>query len=481
MRHSKSLDVTANLLKSCNLEYCFKTMKLDGYNGIKDINFRNGMYLLCGLNGAGKSTIMSFIKDIVGIPLNKRDEFRIKDTIVKAEVGIYKDKKTSIKTFENVEGKRINDGIGENIGIYIDYRMAEDTLNFFNQENLEEYLEQFEELNLEEKERDDLTYLVGKNYDSINIISVEDENCYPFFKVSSNGVEYDSRTMGIGEHFIFFIYWKLKELSNIKIILIEEPETFISITSQENLISFLSNISSEKKINIIMTSHSPHIAYRLNKENICIISNFLKDTFVCYPETKDQALSDLGLRLNKKGTIYFEDDVGIAFFKKLLKNSVHNKILRDYYLENAKGEALVTQILCNELPKGLNYKVLGIYDKDMESKESIIKNKKIKNKFFFLPCKNGVEKEMKKLIKQDIPEVCNLARFNNVMEIENYLAKIEQLNFHDWFIKLKNELNISLEELVEIFMIIWKKSEENKKECDEFIIKISNELKMERL
>lgn len=45
------------------------TLDLKGLNNLAEIELSKGVVAFCGLNGAGKSTIISAIKDLVGLSL----------------------------------------------------------------------------------------------------------------------------------------------------------------------------------------------------------------------------------------------------------------------------------------------------------------------------------------------------------------------------------------------------------------------------
>lgn len=49
----------------------FLDIDLNGLNGIGKIVFPRDLLTVCGLNGAGKSTIVSALKDIIGLPLTE--------------------------------------------------------------------------------------------------------------------------------------------------------------------------------------------------------------------------------------------------------------------------------------------------------------------------------------------------------------------------------------------------------------------------
>jgi len=62
-RHVYSRDYNINILN----------VNMGNQYGINEIILSKGIYTVCGLNGAGKTTVLTFLKDILGIPITKED------------------------------------------------------------------------------------------------------------------------------------------------------------------------------------------------------------------------------------------------------------------------------------------------------------------------------------------------------------------------------------------------------------------------
>ena len=59
-----------------------KEIEFNGLNNLPDISFPAGVLAFCGLNGAGKSTIVSAIKDIIGVHLTEQDIQKIGTRVI---------------------------------------------------------------------------------------------------------------------------------------------------------------------------------------------------------------------------------------------------------------------------------------------------------------------------------------------------------------------------------------------------------------
>lgn len=212
-----------------------KNIDLNGINGIQNIKIEKGIFAICGLNGVGKSTVASALKDLIGLDLTTHDDIRITDKITGS---VRLDEHTNM-TVENKDGSRLKDKLSkEDIDyLYLDNEQSINIINRVTREtHFDELLEQYEEYSMDGQQLKDISYIVGKDYDKVSIIDIEDEELrFPFFLVNSNGVQYNSMQMGVGEHVLFYYYTMINKMRKNSIIIIEEPESFVSITSQKDL------------------------------------------------------------------------------------------------------------------------------------------------------------------------------------------------------------------------------------------------------
>ena len=133
-------------------------------------------------------------------------------------------------------------------------------MKYWEQSNTEELLEAEEPYKFSKAQVEELSELVGKEYLSWSSYEISDQEktfVPVFFKISESEkqIEYDSTGMGIGEHFIVYMYYILEKLDNNTILIIEEPESYISVLSQRHFMNYLAKIISDKKISVVITSH----------------------------------------------------------------------------------------------------------------------------------------------------------------------------------------------------------------------------------
>ena len=120
--------------------------------------------------------------------------------------------------------------------------------------------------------------MIGKRYDSVLVSEIEDtayqsslsleatieedteERVLPVFDVQVGGLSYDFRTMGLGELAAFVLlsnFWRVEPGS---IVLLEEPETFLSSRATVAILDVLAELVHRKRLYAIVTTHSPSLA-----------------------------------------------------------------------------------------------------------------------------------------------------------------------------------------------------------------------------
>ena len=447
MRSAHITDIWEKVYKRDYTNF-FTQIDLMGLNGINSINMQKGLVAICGLNGAGKSTIISAIKDTIGLKLTNNDTSRIKGANIKAEILSGND----TVEFSNNSGDTLYDKKEEIEIKYIDssngIKIQE---SMIDQTNVEELLELYEEYKFTSSELDEISYLIGKSYSSCSAYEIDDlegeEGTFPFFVVEDNGVKYDMRTMGNGELFILDMYWCIKRMRKDSILIIEEPETYISISSQLNFTAYIGEIISSKGISVIMTTHSPFILENIKNENIRIVSRINNEVSIVVPDTECTCEDALGIQTVYRGTIFVEDKVAHDLLKIILLDKMP-WVLRKYSIDIVGGESEITKRLEFPKSKSIHYKFIGIYDGDV--RESILKNEsKLQWDFDFLPGETSVEEIIYNYVKSNLDKFCEIVH-KDKSKVVLYLSTIEGEDYHDWFIDLSRKIGVTPEKIIEV-------------------------------
>lgn len=465
MRRAKEADYWDKVYKRkySNSLLC---IDLNGLNGLHEITFSKGITAICGLNGAGKSTIIAALKDSLGLSLTESDRHKLKGTVIN---GKFAGEREEIQC-SNCEGNRFCDkGYDLEKVIYLDCDESNKIQEFnIKQSNFEELLEQNEEYELTSEEIDDICYLTGKRYQvckAWEFEDIEEIGTVPFFQVTIDQIEYDSRSMGRGEHFLLYLFWRINKCNKGTIVIIEEPETYISICSQMHFSNYLGKQMSEKGVQIIMTTHSPYLLEHIKNDNIRIVSRMGNIAMVTKPDNNMMAEDILGVSQNYMGTLFTEDKVACDFLSIILEDKAPY-ILKRYTIDITEGgEKAITHRLEFPLSDKIKYNFIGVYDGDMREHLDV---EKLRWRWVFLPG----DKPLEELYREYLHKYENIVQFctkigKSESQIITMLATIDGNDHHDWFEELRKFLGIDGKMLVRIFYNIMQ---DMSGEIDDFIL-----------
>lgn len=471
MREVKAKDFWRKIPK---YEYKSYLTQIDihGYNNLGKLELGKGIQVICGLNGVGKSTTVLAIKNLLGIPLEKQDKIKIKNAYVTGQV-YYKGNKYEC---DNESKQLISQaGCEEGVG-FLEYQNIDAIVRaIWNQENLDELLEQSETIDFQRQDIQQINYLTGRNYSKISLIEVEDVEIqdakniktFPFFAVKEGNISYDTREMGTGEYCLFYMYWYISKQENQSIVLIEEPESFVAIKSQKNFMNFVAQQSVEKGISFVISTHSPYILENVEDENIHIISRFLGDVVIKKPSMYGANVI-LGVEDEIRGTFLVEDALAKKFLEVIFEKE-RMVFLRKYNIEVANDSSHITSVMEKDVLQNLKYKIIGVYDGDQKEK-NFDKNRL---QYVFLPLVKDVETDMRSLLISEgsYVKVAQLLgkKSEDVFEV---LSGIAGLNHHDWWDEMCMMLGVNTHVMLYALYDVWK--EKNQSEIQAFVNDLDN-------
>ena len=429
---------------------CLLEIKFNGLNNLPDFSFPQGLLVLCGLNGAGKSTILSAVKDVVGLPLSDQDLHRIKSRTINCKAKL----SGNDVLCSNTDGERLIDkGWDEEKIIFLDSTDSVSVQNYIVcQTNLEELLEQFEEYELPESDVEEINYLIGKKYTTCTIRELEDvsgsNSIIPYFLVEVDGIKYDSKSMGYGEHFLLYLFWRINKVDKDTLLIIEEPETFISITSQTHFANYLGEQMAKKGVKVILTTHSPYILENIRNNNVRIVSRVGNIVSIVEPDENLPAESILGLDNSNIGTFFVEDIVAAEFLSTVLEDRCP-QLLRSFTIDSVGGEAEITSRLSFPYSDRIKYKFIGVYDGDMRT---TIDTSKLNWSYCFLPGAKAIEEVLRECLHQpgNIQKLCSHLD-KDEQRVIAMLAVIDGRDCHDWYNELRKFLMIDGKSLMTAF------------------------------
>ncbi len=236
-------------------------------------------------------------------------------------------------------------------------RSALSLVSFFSSEqNLEEWKKSVSPIEFSGKELETISQLVGKKSDSLKIYEldeVEGVNEYPlpYFEVVVNQKQYGTPTMGLGELVLLYVYWRLYRINSKTIVLLEEPDTYVSYSSQEELFNILARFSDEKNLWVILTTHSTAIASKVPPQHMTLLYRHKGETVLLQNPQLHQILAMLGLPEKRDGLLLVEDDKSEELLKAII-SIVDPILLRQFAIIDLRGTGPIISSL-KKIPQEL--------------------------------------------------------------------------------------------------------------------------------
>jgi predicted ATPase len=288
---------------------------------------------------------------------------------------------------------------------------------------------------------DILSITLRRNYETVDVYEVtsfsEEDEAVPFFAVTAMGHRYDLPAMGRGELAAIYLVWSLSRIEPGAIVLIEEPECHLADYSQRSLLDVLSYFAVERDLTLIVSSHSPGLFRPLPTNHVVLVSTLPLPGFRSGLST-DELSNYLGLEdIGKSALLVVEDNAASAFLGAILDRVDHGLLqhISICYCQNgASGVERVTSELQGHIYPP-SFKVLGILDGDMRSSSGVSSPLEVA----FLPGEEAPERVMRDALNQwrrvaTKSWVPPLAGGTETLELE--LARSDGLDHHDWLFSI---------------------------------------------
>lgn len=299
---------------------------------------------------------------------------------------------------------------------------------------------------LDSKALAEVCFLTTRNYRSVTLYEVELDGVAPFFEVSYGNNRYDSRTMGTGELATLYIWWAVKRAEINSVLLIEEPEAFLSYGCQISLSRFIVSSIVDRQLVAVVTSHSPAFITSLPKECLVFLSrsqNGISVSNVPVPIV----LKTMGIDLTIKAYVFVEDEMARLFLRQILEK--YDALLsRQVFIDQRGGEGEIRTALKTMTKKPGPIRFVGMFDGDMRNTEMA----DIASFSVFLPGVVALEETFRKMVSENPDGLEKSVGNPNVTAI---LGALEGKDHHDWYRELAAELGLSSDQLFVSLIAIW--------------------------
>lgn len=318
---------------------------------------------------------------------------------------------------------------------------------------------------LDEKALTTVNYLSRRDYREVKVYEIESERgVTPFFEVAYGNNRYDSRTMGAGELAILFLWWTMERAEPSSLVLIEEPETFLSAASQESFSYFILEQTVEKRLTAIVTSHSPKIINSIGEEHHVFLFRDGSNVKVVESNPPPILLGLLGIEPAVDVVVLVEDQAAEYFLRQILERHKPG-LSRRVEVSIRKGEGDIIKVLQRIRTPFKAVKIIGVFDGDQQGKVP----EELKTVSAFLPGDKPIEQVFREIV-QDRPR--ELEVISGSQDIAAILFGLQGAEKHDWYDALGRHLGLSQAALFPMLFQLWERQQGSEAAATELVQKI---------
>jgi len=402
--------------------------------------FNGPLTLICGENGVGKTTLLRLLHRALSETRADWNDLRPEFPPASVSGTVH----SIVATVRNADGTPAEITGGANI---LNHRQGQppievtfiDTASLVprmigllrEDQNLGDLIEGVTPRLLDGEHLSTVRQLVGRDYDKVEIFEIQDYNDYevlPYFRVTAAGQSYSSESMGMGELALLYVFWTIDCYPQSSILLLEEPESFIAPRSQRTLIDWLALQTLEKKLFVVISTHSGHIAERVPANAMLLCSRAGATTAVQQSPPVHLLVERLGILSHRRCLILVEDTAAEALAGALIR-VLDSKLHIECDIVVAGSNGKITSALSG-LPtvKSKRIVAIGLYDGDQQL-ETITG---VSWPTLLLPGKYGPERLIRELCQQKGSAVLAAAIGVDEGMLTTALGGAAGTNDHDW-------------------------------------------------
>lgn len=427
-----------------------------GSLGTAEIPFDLPVTVLCGYCGSGKSSVLRLLWTILDPLASTDDGYAItklgtgKASLTIASGGV----ESTVSVTLDEAG--FTGGADDLTVTFLEGgKIVSNTAFYFGSDlSLEEIVEGTQPYEVLGDELSDVQYVSRREYQSLDVYEIElSDIVVPFFRATYLGHSYDSRTMGAGELSALSIWWAVERAEQGEYLLVEEPESFVSVASQNAIIEHISRAAVAKKLNVVVTSHSAAIIDRLPEGAARFLIRHAGG--VRYePHPLPELMARIGVYPLRSLVVYLEDKVAMAFAKSWLSwtnDPIFSHVVMRVEKDGLGGIIRRMPLMPNDLP---TIRFLGLADGDSAGQVS----EELGQIIALMPGNVPPETMLISTAKAKIDALS--VEFQK--DVGQIISALEGQDLHDWFRKFCDMVGLPFEQVVSVLYHHWIAEQDNK-------------------
>ena len=215
-----------------------------------------------------------------------------------------------------------------------------------------------------------LSYVLGRSYDRARFVGTDINADREVGLLTSSYGEISQFHQGAGEDAMLDTFKLLQTIPQQSLLVIDEVENSLHPQAQRRFVQYLLELSREKKLQIILSTHSPFVLEELPEIARVMLVQLSDRKDILYGVSSMFALSAIDDKIHPDLNVFLEDNEAVAMFWHIIKTNTQK------YYEYSKRIKALPVGSCNvvntlgELADNnkLPYKCLAIVDGDKSEK-----------------------------------------------------------------------------------------------------------------
>ena len=195
-------------------------------------------------------------------------------------------------------------------------------------------------IDLPSEELEEINWILDRDYSGIRILR---HNLFRFSGdsisiLNPDGTSYTEAFSGSGEYSIIHLVHKTYALEDHSLLLMDEPEVSLHPSAQERLINFLCGRAISHKLQIVISTHSPHMVKDMPNSAIKVFYRSGDKVKIAHDCSANEAFFYIARHMTRHFRIFCEDKL--------------SQYMLNFFLEKTRGESFASQFEINYLPGG---------------------------------------------------------------------------------------------------------------------------------
>lgn len=218
-----------------------------------------------------------------------------------------------------------------------------------------------------------LSYILGREYRNARFVKADVDTKRDIGLLEREFGEVSQFHQGAGEDTTLDLIQALQAVPAHSLVIIDEVEASLHPKAQRRLVRFLIWMARQKRIQVILSTHSPYVLQELPKEARVFLHPSPEGTNIVYGVSPEFAMSRMDENDQPELQIFVEDKSSEVLMREIILSTLSDENLRRISFSDVGPANAVKMLGSLAYNNKLPYKAIGVVDGDFEESQGCIK------------------------------------------------------------------------------------------------------------